>query len=227
MLSVAPLTHQARGELKGRHLRLAKGVGVELALSASEVTEGNLKHATESTHTETDMLVGSRPDNIVVGEVEGRALVKGLTAGSETTALRHGEIQHNLNVTSPVPGVGKDKDSINDNISEVTLTGVGVLLIRQLPERGGSGVVLDDIARSDNVLEAVALGYLAALFTLATDDEDGAVGVGHLAHRRVAADELAGLNVALELAGEVAAALFFSLAATVGEEDVRAKNMSA
>jgi hypothetical protein len=39
----------------------------------------------------------------------------------------------------------------------------------------------------------------------------------------VAADELAGLDVAFQLAREVAAALLLGLAAAVGEEDVRSE----
>lgn len=59
VLSLAPLVHEAGSKLKGGNLGLAKGVGKELALAASEVLEGNLEHAAEGTHTETYMLVGS------------------------------------------------------------------------------------------------------------------------------------------------------------------------
>lgn len=224
VLGVAPLTHQARGELKGRDLGLAKGVGVKLALATGEVAEGNLEHAAESTHAEADVLVGSRPDDVVVGEVEGRTLVEGLAPCAELATLGHGKVKHDLDVTSPVPRVGKDENSVDDNVGEVTLPRVLVLLGGQLPEGGGGAVVLDDVSGGDNVLEAVTLGDLTTLLTLATDNEDGAVGVSHLAHGSVAADELARLDVALQLAGEIAAALLFGLTATIGEENVRNLN---
>lgn len=75
-----------------------------------------------------------------------------------------------------------------------------MLLWRQLAEWSSSRVVLDDVARGDNILKAVALGDVTALLTLTTNDKNSAVGLGHLAHRGVTADELAGLNILLKLA---------------------------
>src|SRR5699024_1001135 len=91
----------------------------------------------------------------------------------------------------------------------------------ELAEGRGGRVGLDDVAGRDHVLEAVALGDVAALLALAADDEDRLVLVGHFPHGRVAADELAGLDVLEELARQVAAALLLGLAAAVCEEDVR------
>ena len=221
VLILAPLAHQARSELKGRDLRLAEGVGVQDALAAGEVLEGDLEHAAESTHAEADVLVGSRPDDVVVGEVECGTLVEGLAPGSELTTLRHGDVEHDLDITSPVAGIRKDEDSVDGNIVEVSLTRVGMLLGSELAEGSSGRVVLDNIAGSDDVLEAVALSDVSALLALAANDENGAVRLSHLAHGSVAADELAGFDVALELAGEVTAALLFGLAAAVCEEDVR------
>src|SRR6478752_6329264 len=145
------------------------------------------------------MLVCSRPDNIVMREVEVGAFVVGLTAGTQTATLGHSNVEHDLNVSSPIARVGEDKDSVDDNVREVSLTGVGMLLSGKLAEGSSSGVVLDDITRCDNILEAIALSNMSALLALTTDDKDGAVLLSHLPHGSVAADELARLDVALEL----------------------------
>lgn len=221
MLGLAPLTHQAGGKLEGRDLRLAKGVSVQHTLAGGEVLEGDLEHAAESTHTETDVLVGSRPNDVVVGEVEWGTLIEGLAPGTKLATLRHGEVKHDLDITSPVSRISEDKDGIDHDVGEVSLSGVGMLLRSELSEGSGSGVVLDDIARGDDILEAVTLSDLTTLLALTTDDEDGAVLLSHLPHGSVAADELAGLDIALELAGEVAAALLFGLSTTISKEDVR------
>lgn len=221
MLSVAPLAHETGSKLKGGDLGLAKGVGVKLALAVSQITESDLEHAAESTHAKSDVLVSGRPDDIVVREVEWGTLVKGSAAGADTAALGHGEVEHDLDVAGPVTGVGKDEDGINDNVGEVAVTRSSVLLRSELAEGGGGRVVLDDVARGNDISEAVALSDLTALLTLTADNKDSLVLLGHLPHGGVAADELARLDVALELAGEITAALLLSLAATVGEEDVR------
>lgn len=155
-----------------------------------------------------------------MGEVEWWAFVKSLAAGSEATTLGHGEIQHDLDIASPISGVGKDEDGVDDNVLKVAGAGVGVLLISQLAEGSGSGVVLDDIARGDDILESVTLSDEAAFLALTTDNKNGAVLLGHLAHGSVATDELARLDIVIELLREVAAALLLGLATTVGEEDV-------
>lgn len=223
VLSVAPLAHETGSKLKCRHLGLAKGVGMELTLASSEVLESDLKHAAKSAHAETDVLVSGGPDNIVVGEVEWRALIESLRASAKNTALGHGNIKHDLNVTSPIAGVGKDKDGVNRNIVEVALTAVGMLLRSELAERSSGRIVLNDVSRGDNILEAIAFSDKTALLALAANDKNGAVLLSHFPHRGMAADELTRLNILIKLLGKIAAALFFSLTTTVGEEDVRSE----
>jgi len=167
------------------------------------------------------VLVGSGPDNIVVREVEGRALVVGLATGAEAATLGHGNIEHDLNITSPVARVREDEDGINDNVCEIALSGVAVLLFSELAERSGGSVVLDNVAGGHDILEAVALSNMSTLLTLTSDNKYGSVLLSHLSHRSVATDELTRLDIALELAGEVIASFLFSLTTTVGEEDVR------
>jgi hypothetical protein len=224
MLGVAPVAHEAGSELKSRNLGLAESVSVELALALSQVAEGDLEHAAQSTHAQTDVLMSGRPHNIIVGEVEGGALVEGSAARADASTLRHGNVEHDLNVTSPVARVGKDEDGINDDVAKVAVTTGSVLLRSELAERGSGRVVLDDVARSNNISEPVALSNLAALLALTTHDEDGLVLLSHLAHGGVAADKLAGLDITLELAGKVPTALFLGLAAAVGKENVRPEN---
>ena len=167
------------------------------------------------------MLVGSAPHHVVVAEVDGRALVEGLAPGAQAAALGHGKVEHDLNVASPVAGVGKDKDSVDNDVAELAGAGILVLLLGEFAEGSGGRVVLDDVSGSDNILEAVALGDLTALLAFATDDQNGAVGLGHLPHGSVTADELTWLDIALELAGQVATTLLFCLATAVGQENVR------
>lgn len=223
VLRVAPLAHETGSKLEGGNLGLAKSMGVKLALTTGQITESDLEHAAEGTHAKSDVLVSGRPDDIVVGEVEWGTLVKGGAASADATTLRHGEVEHDLDVASPITGVGEDENGINDNVVEVAVTGSSVLLRSELAERGSGRVVLDDITRGNDILEAVTLGNLTALLALTTNNQDSLVLLGHLPHGGVAADELTGLDVALELTGEVGAALLLSLAAAVGQEDVRSE----
>ncbi|KAI6749244.1 hypothetical protein HG531_008191 [Fusarium graminearum] len=187
MLSLAPLAHQTGSKFKSRNLRLAKGMCMQNTIAASEVLKGHLEHTAKGTHAETDMLVSSRPDNVVVGEVERGALVVGLAA--------------------------------------VSLTGVAVLLRGKLAERSGGSVVLDDVAWSHDIFEAIALGNMSTLLAFTTDDKNCAVLLSHFPHGGMAADELARLDITLELTGEVVASLLFSLSTTVGKEDMRPKKI--
>lgn len=200
MLGASPRLHQSLSKLKGRDLRLAKGVSVQLALAFCEILKGNLKHASERAHAETDMLVSSRPNNIVVGEVEWRTLVKSLAASSKPTALGHGHIQHDLNVTGPVARISKYKDGINDNVVKVSLTRVLELFGRQLSEWCCGGVVLDDVSRGNDIFEAVSFGDETAFLALASNNENSLVLFGHFPHGGVSANELAGLDFSLKLA---------------------------
>ncbi|KAI6768239.1 hypothetical protein HG530_006248 [Fusarium avenaceum] len=220
MLSLSPLSHQARSKLKGRNLRLAEGVGMKDTVASSEVLEGNLEHTAEGSHTETDVLVSSRPNNIVVREIEWWALIVGLAAGAETATLGHSNIEHNLDIASPVARIGKYKHSVDDNICKVSFARVGMLLRSELAERSGSSVVLNNVTRGHDVLEAIALSDVSALLAFTTDNKDGAILLSHLPHGSVATDELARLDVAVKLAGEITTSLLFGLTTTVGKENV-------
>lgn len=220
MLVTTPLLQQTGSELKSADLGLAEGMCMQLPLLLGNVAENNLEHAAECAHTETDIVVGSRPNNIVVGEENGRTLVTGLTQCAETAAFRHGKIEHDLDVARPVARVGEDKNSLNDDVGEVTFARVGKLGVGKFSEGSSGAVVLDNIAGSDNVLEAVAFGDLAALLALTSHDEDGVVALSHFPHGCMTTNELRWGNVELHLTREVLASFLLGLASTIGEEDV-------
>lgn len=172
------------------------------------------------------MLVGGRPDDVVVGEVNRRTLVKSLGAGSYASVLRHQQIEDDLLVTGPVSAISENEDSVDDDLVEVQFATAVEFLLRQLPERSYVLLRLDDITGGHHISEAVFLGDDAAFFTLAADYEDGLVCLGHLAHWCMSADELAGRDLDLQLATEIEAAFFFCLTATVCDEDIRSDMVS-
>jgi hypothetical protein len=185
---LAPVLQKTSSELESTNLRLAKGNCFQLF--ASDGLVHSLEGNAESAHTETSMFVGSGPDDIVVGEEDGRALIQGLRTSTDNTTLGHEKIKNDLLITSPVTAVGKDEDGLNLDVLEVALTRVLQVVLGHGAERCGVGVVLDDVSRSDNVLEAIALSDLTALVALTTNDEDSVVFASHLLHGCVAANEL-------------------------------------
>jgi hypothetical protein len=52
----------------------------------------------------------------------------------------------------------------------VSLSRVGSLLVRQLAEWRSSLIILDDITRSDNISEAIALSDLSTLLSFSAND---------------------------------------------------------
>jgi len=106
VLILSPLLQQAGCEFKGADLGLAEGDGVEF-LALAQVLEEHLDHLAKSAHAQTHVVVGGGPDNVVVREVDLWALVEGLGEGADVAALGHGEIKHDLDIPSPVAGVGE------------------------------------------------------------------------------------------------------------------------
>jgi hypothetical protein len=96
--------------------------------------------------------------------------------------------------------------------------------LSELPKGCGIRVGLDDVARSDNVLEAIALSDLSALLALATNDKNSLVFVSHLPHWGVTANELTRRDLDLHLLAELNATFLLGLATTVGNENVGAAN---
>ena len=80
------------------------------------------------------------------------------------------------------------KDRFNLRGAVVALPRVFALFFGQLAEGGGSLIVLDNITGSDNVSESIALCYLSAFLTLATNYEDGIILRNHLSHGRMTCD---------------------------------------
>lgn len=199
VLLASPLLQEPRRKLECADLGLTEGVCVELALLLGNVLEGDLEHAAESTHTQTHVVVGRRPDDIVVREVNWWALIKGLTQSTDLAALGHCDIEHDLNIAGSVARIREDEDGLDSNVSEVTLARVLELVGRKLAEWCCGRVVLDDIAGRDDILEAVAFSNLTALLAFSTNNQDSLESVGHFPHGSVAADELCGRDFDLHL----------------------------
>jgi hypothetical protein len=167
------------------------------------------------------VLVSSRPHNVIVREIEWRAFIAGFAALAENAVLGHGNIEHDLDVTRPVSGVSKYEDRVNLSVGKVASARVGMLFGCEFAEGSCGRVMLDNVARSNNILEPVSLSDEAALFTFAANNEYSSVLFSHLPHGSVAADELAWLNILIKLRGKVSASFFFSLATAIGQENVR------
>ena len=90
----------------------------------------------------------------------------------------------------------------------------------KLAEWGSVLIVFDDVARSHNIFEAVALGDLTALLALASNDGNSVVPRGHFPHGGMAADELTGRNFHLELLAKLHASSLLSLTATVCDKNI-------
>jgi hypothetical protein len=217
---LAPLLEEACGELKGADLRLAKGDSLEL-LTLGQIGKEDLDHLAEGAHAETDIVVFGRPDNIVVGKVDRWAFVKGLGEGTNIAILGHGQVEHNLDIASPVSAVSKDEDSLDLDLGEVTVSsGVLELICGQLSERSSGGVVLDNVSWSHDILEAVTFSHLATLLTLATNDKDRPILGNHFLHRSMTTDELRRGDFNVKLAGQIDASLGLCFSTTVREKDI-------
>jgi hypothetical protein len=216
---LTPLLEETGGELKGADLGLAESGSDQFV--ASHGLEHGFERATKSAHTEASKIVGCRPHDVVVREEDRRAFVEVLGAGVEHTALGQKQIKNDLLVTSPISAVGEDKDGLDDSGGEVAISRVVPLFFCQLPERCGIRVCLNDVARSDNILETVALSDVSALLALAAHDENGLVLVSHLPHGCVTANELSRRNFDLHLLAELDTAFLFGLATTISNENVR------
>lgn len=156
-----------------------------------------------------------------MGEVDRGALIEGFRAGTNASVFGHGEVEDDLLVSGPIAAVCEDEDGIDVDVGEVAGARVFKFFVRQLPEGSGVLVVLDDVAGGRDVLEAVSLRDLPALLSLAADDQDSLVFLRHFPHWRVAADELAGGDLHVELPTQIQTSFLLRLASTVGHEDVR------
>ena len=117
-----PLLQQAGRELKRTQLRLAESDGLELL--ASDGFEHGFEGGTESAHADAAEAVVSGPDDVVVREEDGWALVEGLGASSQDSVLAHAEVEDDLLVAGPVAGVGKDEDGFDLDLTVVSQLGV-------------------------------------------------------------------------------------------------------
>ena len=214
----APLLQEAGRELEGAELGFAKGDGLELL--ARDGLEHGLERRAEGAHSDAREAVVGGPDDVVVGEEDGWAFPEGLRPRTEAPVLAHAEIEDDLLVTCPISAVREDKDRLDFHFAVISRPGMRDFVLRQLPERSGMGIVLDDVAWRNDILKAVSFGNLSALLALPANDEDGLVFFRHLSHRCVSADELARRDFDVELGGQLYASFFFRLAAAVCDKDV-------
>jgi len=140
---LAPPLEKASSELKCPNLGLTKGGGLQLLASDSLVH--GLKRDTEGTHADACKVVRCTPYDIIVREEDGWALVEGLRPGSNTAVLRHEQVEDNLLIGRPIPGVGKHEDGFDIDLREVASSRVLVLLLSQCTEGSCILVVLDDV----------------------------------------------------------------------------------
>lgn len=198
---LSPLAEKSHGEFICTELWFTEGKRVQFFPGHCVIHR--LERSAEGTHTEARVLVGSGPDNVIVGEEDGWALIECLGPFLEVAALCHQAIKNDLLVTSPITAVGKDENGIDAKVLKVKVLGVLELLLGQFPERSGVLFRLDEIAGSDNILEAITLGNNSAFLALATDDENIVVFLCHFPHRGVAADELTRGDFKLKLTAEI------------------------
>lgn len=92
--------------------------------------EGN----TESTHPDASEAVGSRPDDIRVGEIHGRSLIERLGSGAKSAIFGHEQVEYDLLVADPVAAICKDEDSVYFDLVEVSQAGVIGFVLGELPE---------------------------------------------------------------------------------------------
>lgn len=215
-----PRAHHLVRVLVRRQLRLAVHHTLQLVARDGLVdglerdAEGALRHA-------RDGVLGGAED-VALGEVDGDAVCEGvLCFGAQHAVLGQEQVDHDLQVRGVVARVGEDEDGVELDLAEVARGGGGALLFgEEFLEGGDLGVGGVDVVGDDDVLEAVQLGYLAALVLLAADDEDCLVVLGEGGHGGVSLDELLGGDGDAEDLRQLVAALALDLAAAVGEEDV-------
>ena len=186
----APLLQQPRGKVERANLRLPKRRRVERL--ARDGREHCLERDAQRAHADARQVMPRAPHDVVMREEDGRALVKMRRPRSQPAALRHEQVKDDLLVARPVAAVSKDENGLDLDLIEVASARVGPLLSRQLAERRRVRVILDNVAWCHHVAEAVALSHVSTFFTLAAHDEHRVVLLGHLPHRCVPANELAG-----------------------------------
>ena len=221
MRILPPLPQQSRRELERPELWLPERDGLQFC------PRDGLKHGLETraqgAHANAGETVVSGPDDVVMGEEDGGTLVEVLRAGAQPSVLAHAQVEDDLLVSGPVAGVGEDEDGFDFDLAVVAPAGRSEFFICQLAERGGILVVLNDVARGDDIAEAVAFRDFAALLAFAPNHEDGVVFSRQFAHRSVSADELAWGHFHFQLSGELEASLLLRFTTTVGYENVRSE----
>ena len=140
------------------------------------------------------------PDDVVVREEYRWPFVMHVRALRQVPVSRHEAVQDNLLIACPVAAVGEDEDGFDLGLFQIDHARVLVFLLRQFAEGRCILLRLDYVAGCDDVLESVFPGDVAALLAFAADYKDGVVSLGHFAHGRVPADELAGAHLVFELA---------------------------
>lgn len=91
----------------------------------------------------------STPDDIVVREEDWWAFIKVGRSGSETTVLRHQQVEDDLLIRCPIARIGEHEDGVNVDLSEVADSRVLVFFLCELAEGRSILVVFDDVSWSD------------------------------------------------------------------------------
>ena len=97
------------------------------------------------------------PDHVVVGEEYRRTFIERLRASSKPSFLRHEEVQNDLLISSPITAIRKHEYSLNLGFSKITLPGMFLLVLCELPEWCRVHIVLDNISWRAMVLSELAL----------------------------------------------------------------------
>ena len=215
---LSPLLQKTSGKLERADLWLAESRRVQL--HARDGLVHGFQREAERTHAKSGEVVGSRPHDIVVREEHWRAFIESRRPGTKHATLGHEQVQNNLLVAGPISAVGKDENSLDLGFGKVSLPRILLFVLGERAKRRGVRVVFDDVARSHNILEAVALGDIPAFLAFAADNKNSVVFRCHLPHWCVATDELTGGNLDIKLFAQLDAALLLGLAAAVGDENV-------
>lgn len=168
--------------------------------------------------------MGSRPNDVVVGEKDRRSFLEGFGARSQSSILGHQEIHNDLLISSPITAIRKDKDSLVLNLVEVPRSRVVDLVFGKLSERCGIPVVFYYVTWGDNVFEAISLCHQAAFLAFASSHQHYPIFFGHSSHGCVSADKLTRGDFDLELLAQLHASFLFCLSTAIRDEDIRAEN---